>query len=123
MTELEALNKTECSSFIIPVEEGGHLIPIFDPGRLDELRELEHKKQQLRARIDEIDNKIRRYYDFIAENGIKSLEDLRRKQDILKSELAAFQQRLNSEDDQAKIEQEIAEIDSMIRRGVEITTL
>ncbi len=121
--ELDNLNKINCAAFLIPVEESGHLIPTFDPSRLDELRELEAKKQQLRARIDLIDQRIREYHDFLARTGIKSLEELRRKQAVLRIELRQLEQKLNSEDDQAKIEQEIAEIDIRIREGIEITTL
>lgn len=121
--ELDNLNKINCAAFLIPVEERGHLIPTFDPSRLDELRELEAKKQQLRARIDLIDQRIIDYHDFLARTGIKSLEELRRKQAVLRIELRQLEQKLNSEDDQARIEREIAEIDIRIREGIEITTL
>ena len=60
---------------------------------------------------------------FLARAGIKSLEDPRRKQAVLRIELRQLEQKLNREDDQAKIEQEIAEIDIRIREGIEITTL
>lgn len=124
VAELEPLNKTNCSSFIIPIEEeDGSLRPGFDPSRLDELRELEAKKQQLHARIDLIDQRIIDYHDFLARTGIKSLEDLRRKHAVLRIEFRQLEQKLDSEDDQKKIEAEIAEIENRIREGIKIITI
>lgn len=54
---------------------------------------------------------------FLARAGIKSLEDPRRKQAVLRIELRQLEQKLNREDDRAKLEQEIAEIDSQIHEG------
>ena len=121
--ELDNLNKINCAAFLIPVEESGHLIPTFDPSRLDELHELEAKKQQLHARIDLIDQRIIDYHDFLARTGIKSLEDLRRKHAVLRIEFRQLEQKLDSEDDQKKIEAEIAEIENRIREGIKIITI
>lgn len=117
------MNKINCSSFIIPIEENGNLFPGYDPERLNELRDLESKKAALRTRINLIDQRIREYHDFLARTGIKSLEDLRRKQAVLRIDLKQLGERLDSDCDQKKIEAEIAEIENRIREGIKIITI